>query len=231
MRKILLIITLLTFQQSFTQEVCLNNQNTDYEEVNRISINKCAIKSSTNKKIKSNKVLVAKNYRFLKKRIKKSDFIKTRDLHKKVSELDVVFEHSEVRLVKEKINAMIPLLDKRDSNKTIPFNEVTVIPKFIDCENVNEDCFNENMKLHIQKNFSYPKEAIKNGIEGNLFISFIIDSNGNVKDIKVTSSKGMSILTNEAIRIVSLLPKFIPGKQDGHVTSVSYSFPMNFKLK
>ncbi|WP_435262837.1 energy transducer TonB [Tenacibaculum sp. nBUS_03] len=230
MKKILLIVILLIFQQSFTQQVCLNTEKADYEDGNSISINKCNIKNTSKKNVTNNKTLRVNKYRYLKKRLKKNGFIKTQDLHKKTTKVGEVFEYSEIKLVKEKVNTMISLIDKEENIKVVAFNEVTEIPNFVKCKMENEECFNESMKLHIEKNFSYPKEAIKKGIEGDLFISFVIGCDGNVENIKVSSSKEMTILNNEAIRIVSLLPKFNPGKQNGHVTAVSYSFPMNFRL-
>jgi TonB family protein len=208
----------------------LNTEKADYEDGNSISINKCNIKNSSKKIITNNKTLRVNKYRYLKKRLKKSGFIQTQDLHKKTTKVGEVFEYSEIKLVKEKVNTIISLIDKEENIKVVAFNEVTEIPNFVKCKMENEECFNESMKLHIEKNFSYPKEAIKKGIEGDLLISFVIDCNGNVENIKVSSSKEITILNNEAIRIVSLLPKFIPGKQNGQVTAVSYSFPMNFRL-
>ncbi|WP_299135950.1 energy transducer TonB [uncultured Tenacibaculum sp.] len=231
MREILLIVALLTFQESFTQQVCKENQEADYVEVNNISINKCNTNSSSEKNIKDNKVLEVKRFRYLKKRINERDFIQTKTLHKKINILSNTLEGSKIELVKKNVSAMISLIDKRKENKIISFNEVNEIPKFLDCDKASEDCFNNSMKLHIENNFRYPKEAINNEVEGELLVYFVIDSNGNVGNIKVSSTKEITILNKEAIRIVSLLPKFIPGKQDGHVTSVSYSFPMNFKLK
>ncbi|MDB0614285.1 energy transducer TonB [Tenacibaculum dicentrarchi] len=86
------------------------------------------------------------------------------------------------------------------------------------------------MEKHIVANFEYPKEALKKGIEGDFEVSFVIDKNGKVKNIKVLGENDNIILKKEAMRIVLLLPKFTPAKQKGALVSVLYKFPMNFTL-
>lgn len=119
MREILLIVALLTFQESFTQQVCTENQEADYVEANNISINKCNTNSSSEKNIKDNKVLEVKRFRYLKKRINERDFIQTKILHKKINILSNTFEVSKIELVKKNVSAMVSLIDKRKENNFI----------------------------------------------------------------------------------------------------------------
>jgi TonB family protein len=81
----------------------------------------------------------------------------------------------------------------------------------------------------IAKNTVYPEEAKKNGIQGRVIIRFAITSTGTVDQIKVL--KGVSPeLDNEAIRVVSTLPAFKPGKQGGKPVPVWYMVPITFSL-
>ncbi|WP_430424175.1 energy transducer TonB [Maribacter litoralis] len=88
--------------------------------------------------------------------------------------------------------------------------------------------FNSLIQLHIGSHFNYPKKAIAQNISGRVSIIFYVDKEGNVGNIR---TRGPSpILENEAIRIISLLPKLQPGLQNGSPVKVPYSIPINFKL-
>jgi protein TonB len=75
----------------------------------------------------------------------------------------------------------------------------------------------------------YPREAAKNGIEGRVFIQFVVDKDGNVRDEKVLRDigGGCGDAALEAVRSV----KFTPGKKDGVAVNVQYSMPVTFKLE
>ena len=96
------------------------------------------------------------------------------------------------------------------------------------------ECFNKKMMNHIKRNFTYPEEALENNIQGRVEVSFIINEVGVVKDIQANASNEKAnekkILEAEAIRIVSLLPKFTPGKHQGKVVNVKYGLPITFKM-
>jgi len=66
------------------------------------------------------------------------------------------------------------------------------------------------------------------GISGKVFVLFAIDKNGNISDIRTRGPE--KVLEQEAERIISLLPKMIPGKQRGKAVKVPYSVPIFFKL-
>jgi len=80
----------------------------------------------------------------------------------------------------------------------------------------------------IQNLLVYPKEALDNKIEGKVFISIIIEKDGSLSNFKIL--RGIPELNNEAIRVLKLLPNFIPGKQKGKEVRVKYVFPIVFKL-
>ena len=79
-------------------------------------------------------------------------------------------------------------------------------------------------------NIQYPKEAQEKGIQGRVILRFIVTSDGSVKDVEVV--KGLDpVCDQEAVRVVKLMPKWIPGKQNGKEVDVYYSLPVTFKLE
>ena len=82
----------------------------------------------------------------------------------------------------------------------------------------------------IQKSAKYPRMAQNNGVEGRIFVSFTVNAEGDVSDVKVVKGLG-SGLDEETIRAVKNLPKFIPGKQNGRAVSVSFTVPITFKIQ
>ena len=82
----------------------------------------------------------------------------------------------------------------------------------------------------IQKATKYPSLALRNQVEGRIFVSFTVNAEGDVSDVKVVKGLG-SGLDEETIRAVKTLPKFIPGKQNGRAVSVSFTVPITFKIQ
>lgn len=82
----------------------------------------------------------------------------------------------------------------------------------------------------IQKATRYPPLALRNQVEGRIFVSFTVNAEGDVSDVKVVKGLG-SGLDEETIRAVKTLPKFIPGKQNGRAVSVSFTVPITFKIQ
>ena len=82
----------------------------------------------------------------------------------------------------------------------------------------------------IQKATKYPPLALRNQVEGRIFVSFTVNAQGDVSDVKVVKGLG-SGLDEETIRAVKTLPKFIPGKQNGRAVSVSFTVPITFKIQ
>lgn len=78
-------------------------------------------------------------------------------------------------------------------------------------------------------NIKYPEEAAKQDIEGNVFVSFIVEKDGSLNDIKI--DKGLGYGTDEeAVRILKLSPKWNPGTQNGKAVRVKYNLPIKFSL-
>ena len=85
------------------------------------------------------------------------------------------------------------------------------------------------MRKFIANNIIYPKEAISEGIQGKVFVQFIIDKNGDVVSPKIARSID-PLLDAEAIRVVQSMPKWTPGSQRGKTVNVSFTVPIEFKL-
>jgi TonB family protein len=82
----------------------------------------------------------------------------------------------------------------------------------------------------ISGEIKYPKKAIKNKLSGRVFVSFVVDKSGQVKNVCV--NRGVSPeLDKEAVRIISSLPQWTPGKQKGNFVNVAYTVPVLFKFE
>lgn len=82
---------------------------------------------------------------------------------------------------------------------------------------------------YVSKNLNYPKQAKKQGIEGRIFLQFVVDKDGSLTDIKVVKGIGFG-LDEEAKRVLSECPKWKPARQRGKVVKVRMSIPIVFKL-
>lgn len=83
---------------------------------------------------------------------------------------------------------------------------------------------------YMARNVKYPAESIKNKEEGSLSLSFIINKDGSLSDIKVVKSL-TPLLDAEAVRVVKNMPKWTPGKVKGKVVRVAYTTPITFKCQ
>lgn len=82
----------------------------------------------------------------------------------------------------------------------------------------------------LAKNSEYPEIAKENGIQGKVYVQFVIDKNGNVTSVQI--ARGVDpYLDKEAKRVVSKLPDWKPGKQRGKAVPVTYIVPINFTLE
>lgn len=70
---------------------------------------------------------------------------------------------------------------------------------------------------------------MENGIQGKVYIQFVIEKDGSITDVKVVRGVDAS-LDKEAVRVVKAMPKWKPGKQRGKPVRVSYTLPINFQL-
>jgi protein TonB len=115
----------------------------------------------------------------------------------------------------------------------VPFAVIEDVPIFPGCESVAKSqrraCFQEQMNKHIRKNFRYPDIAQEMGIQGRVYVNFIIAKDGSITNIRMRGPD--KNLENEAARIIGRLPKMTPGKQRGRAVRVPFSIPITFRLQ
>lgn len=82
----------------------------------------------------------------------------------------------------------------------------------------------------IQRAVKYPSQAVANGVEGKVYVSFVVNEKGEIIDLKIMKGLGSGI-DEETLRAIKTLPRFIPGKQNGREVSVSFAVPITFKIQ
>ncbi|MGH1335508.1 MAG: energy transducer TonB [Aureispira sp.] len=113
------------------------------------------------------------------------------------------------------------------------------MPRFPGCEEiegehaVKKQCADQKMVTFIYDNIRYPRQASEIGVEGIAVVSFVVDKQGKIQNVKLLRDPGAG-LGKEALRIVRMmntLPQaWTPGKQRGRKVKVQYSLPIRFKL-
>ena len=148
---------------------------------------------------------------------------------------ETIIETSEITqddAIKERIVKVEEVkVEEVEDDIEVPFAVIEKVPIFPGCTGSNDElkaCFQAKIQEHVQKHFKFPELARDMGISGKVFVLFAIDKNGNISDIKTRGPD--KVLEQEAERIISLLPKMVPGKQRGKAVKVPYSVPIFFKL-
>ena len=102
------------------------------------------------------------------------------------------------------------------------FDVVEVMPEFPGGHNA--------LYAWLSNNIKYPPVAEKNGIQGRVICSVVVEREGSITDVRVVRSVDVS-LDKEAVRVLKAMPKWIPGKQNGKAVRVKYTIPVTFKLQ
>ncbi|MFD2567194.1 energy transducer TonB [Pseudotenacibaculum haliotis] len=124
--------------------------------------------------------------------------------------------------------------EPEDIVEDVPFFAIEDVPVFPGCKGDNEalkDCFNKMMQKHFGKKFDsdLPNELGLAPGKKRIIMLFKIDKNGNIVDIRAKAPHPR--LQKEAVRIIKLLPKMIPGKQRGKAVGVKYTLPMRVDVE
>ena len=163
--------------------------------------------------------------------IKKDDEVKPEDELKSQDEimnskvavgaLNVVGndESGEVLKAKEVI-ATEPVKPKEEENKV--FDVVEQMPSYPGGMGA--------LMQYLSSHIKYPVIAEENGIQGRVICTFVVDRDGSITDVTIAKSVDPS-LDKEAMRVVSSMPKWIPGKQNGSAVRVKYTLPVTFRLQ
>lgn len=103
------------------------------------------------------------------------------------------------------------------------FSIVEIMPSFKGGDNTD-------FMKYVQEQIVYPEKAVELGIEGRVFVQFVIDEQGNITEIKII--RGVDpLLDNEVIRVLKSSPKWEPGKQRGKPVKTTLIIPVEFKFK
>ncbi len=89
---------------------------------------------------------------------------------------------------------------------------------------------NVEFRKYVFANMKYPEVAAENGIQGKVYVQFVIEPDGRLSNVRVIRSVD-PVLDKEAIRVIESSPKWNPGKQRGKPVRVSYTFPITFVLQ
>ena len=124
-------------------------------------------------------------------------------------------------------------VEEEELDIDVPFAVIEDVPIFPGCERVKKserrNCFQEKMNKHIRKNFRYPEIAQEMGIQGRVYVNFIIAKDGKITNIRMRGPD--KNLEKEAQRIIAKLPSMTPGKQRGRPVRVPFSIPITFRLQ
>jgi protein TonB len=122
---------------------------------------------------------------------------------------------------KTQISAPIEVQHEEEADEVINFYVIEEKPEFPGGEAA--------MFQWIAKNIKYPDIAKENGIQGKVFVQFVIGKDGKVTDVTIVRGVDPS-LDKEALRVIQSMPPWKPGKQRGKPVRVSFQLPINFKL-
>lgn len=117
------------------------------------------------------------------------------------------------------------------------FSIVENMPSYPGCqsektEQEKQNCTSRKIMEYLSKNINYPAMAKDAGIEGRVFLSYVVNTTGEISDVQILRGvPGGELLDKEAVRVVKNLPKFNPGKQRGKAVPVRYNLPVNFSLR
>lgn len=81
----------------------------------------------------------------------------------------------------------------------------------------------------LQTNIKYPEDAVKQKVEGRVMVQFVVETDGSISDVHVAKQVFPS-LDAEAIRVVQVMPKWMPGREKGKVVRVKYNLPIVFRM-
>lgn len=127
------------------------------------------------------------------------------------------------KVEKEKIDT-IQIVDEVNSSWNVrAITTADTMPTFLGGDNA--------MKSFIQKNLKYPETEKKAKIQGTVYVTFLVQADGSIAFVGISEGvNGADGFNKEAMRIVWLMPKWIPGKSNGKPVPVKCTLPIKFQL-
>lgn len=126
-------------------------------------------------------------------------------------------------------------MEEEVSDEILNFAVVESVPVFPGCEDASSNdekkaCFQKQMFGHVRDNFKFPEMARQMGIQGKVYVNFVIEKNGSISNVEVV--RGVDpLLDEEAARVIKQLPDMTPAKQRGKPVRMSFTMPINAKLQ
>ena len=147
-------------------------------------------------------------------------------------EIEIELEIEDIELDED---TEIEIIEEDDDvDDDTPFMIVENMPALAQCKTMRGDerhqCTQMEIIKYVSKNTKYPPIAKDAGIQGTVFVYFVVGKDGKVKDVKVLREVD-SRLDKEAKRVVESLPRFDPGSQRGKNVSVQYTIPVKFIIR
>ncbi|MBR2416862.1 MAG: TonB family protein [Bacteroidaceae bacterium] len=130
---------------------------------------------------------------------------------------------SESAANRRKVAAVGEVKHTQPSDTTQVYQAVEQMPQFPGGSN--------GLMTYLRNSIIYPQEARDANIQGKCFVTFVVDSNGKIKDARVQKSSGNEVLDKESVRVVESMPRWTPGKQNGKNVAVQYTLPIMFRLQ
>lgn len=113
----------------------------------------------------------------------------------------------------------------KDADGEVIYNKAEVDPSFAGG--------NKAMVDYLRDNIKYPEAAQAKEIEGTVFVDFVITKNGDVRGVEVTEATSEEVdqsFRDEALRVVTAMPKWAPGRQHGKAVATRFSVPITFEM-
>ena len=123
-----------------------------------------------------------------------------------------------------------PSADKQSVKVTVQTGEVNGETIFTVVEKIPEfPGGTQEMFMYLGRNIKYPTAAAKANVSGKVFVNFVVTSEGEIKDVTVLKGIGFGA-DEEAVRVVSTMPRWTPGMQSGRAVNVRYNLPIAFQI-
>lgn len=115
------------------------------------------------------------------------------------------------------------------------FKVVEDQPAFPGCQDISDKaekkkCAETKMLQFIYSNIKYPAIARENGVEGTVYVKFVVEKDGKITNAEIVRDIGAGC-GQEALRVVGLMPEWEPGKQRGRPVRVQFNLPVKYKLE
>lgn len=116
-----------------------------------------------------------------------------------------------------------------ETKEDVVVEESKKVMSFVD-EDAHFQNGHKDLMTYIQNNLEYPQYAINHNLKGKVYLKFVVDKNGKVQNVKVI--RGASpCLDREAVRVISEMPNWVPGKLEGMNVASYFQLPLNFSLE